>query len=168
MGFPRTAQTTYGTFRRSCKITCGFSKNKLEPTSVSLLSPECLYGIDNVVTNRFVTHMYYADNVVFAYKSLPNLLFGVLCLSGDQSHPVCATKNKPSCLLHLLDWFIGSCGFSTLERRPEFWVLHLGAHLGLGKPRTQYQPQREVSSAGIESMVSVVCLYSVSVPVRAQ
>ena len=23
----------------------------------------------------------------FAYKSLPNLLFGVLCLPGDQSHP---------------------------------------------------------------------------------
>ena len=30
-------------------------------------------------------------------KSLPNLLFGVLCLPGDQSHPVCATDNKPSC-----------------------------------------------------------------------
>ena len=29
-------------------------------------------------------------------KSLPNLLFGVLCLPGDQSHPVCATVNKPS------------------------------------------------------------------------
>ena len=27
-------------------------------------------------------------------------------------------------MLHLLDWFIGSCGFSSLERRPEFWVLH--------------------------------------------
>ena len=56
-------------------------------------------------------------------KSLPNLLFGVLCLPGDQSHPVCATDNKPSCMLHLLGWFIGSCGFSSLERRPEFWVL---------------------------------------------
>ena len=59
----------------------------------------------------------------FAYKSLPNLLFGVLCLPGDQSHPVCATDNKPSCALHLLGWFIGSRGFSCLERRPEFWVL---------------------------------------------
>ena len=39
-------------------------------------------------------------------KSLPNLLFGVLCLPGDQSHLVCATDNKPSCVLHLLDWFI--------------------------------------------------------------
>ena len=61
--------------------------------------------------------------VFFAYKSLPNLLFGVLCLPGDESHPVCATDNKPSCVLHLLDWFIGSCGFSSLERMPEFWVL---------------------------------------------
>ena len=56
-------------------------------------------------------------------KSSPNLLFGVLCLPGDQSHPVCATVNKPSFVLHLLGWFIGSRGFSSLERRPEFWVL---------------------------------------------
>ena len=26
-------------------------------------------------------------------------------------------------MLHLLGSFIGSCGFSSLERRPEFWVL---------------------------------------------
>ena len=66
-------------------------------------------------------------------KSLLNLLFGVLCLPGDQSHSICATDNKPSCALHhnkpscalhLLGWFIGSCSFSSLERRPEFWVLH--------------------------------------------
>ena len=44
--------------------------------------------------------------------------------------PACATDNKPSCVLHLLGWFIGSRGFSSLERRPEFWVLHdLGADL---------------------------------------
>ena len=96
-------------------------------------------------------------------KSSPNLLFGVLCLPGDQSHPVCATVratvNKPSCVLHLLDWFIGSRGFSSLERRPEFWVLHLGARLGSGKPRTQYPPQREVSPAGIE--IYVICCLSV-------
>ena len=59
----------------------------------------------------------------FAYKSFPNLLFGVLCLPGDQSHPVCETDNKASCMLHLLDWIIGSRGFPSLERRPEFWVL---------------------------------------------
>ena len=50
-------------------------------------------------------------------KSLPNLLFGVLCFPGDQSHPVCTTVNKPSCVLHLLGWLIGSRGFSTLKRR---------------------------------------------------
>ena len=60
---------------------------------------------------------------ILSIKSLPNLLFGVLCLPGDQSHPVCETVNKPSCVLHLLDWFIGSRGFSSLGRRPEFWVL---------------------------------------------
>ena len=56
-------------------------------------------------------------------KSLPNLLFVVLCFPGDQSHPVCATDNKPSCALHLLGSVIGSRDFSSLERRPEFWVL---------------------------------------------
>ena len=61
--------------------------------------------------------------VFLSIKSLPNLLSGVLCLPGDQSHPVWATVNKPSCVLHLLGWFIGSRGFSSLEQRPEFWVL---------------------------------------------
>ena len=42
--------------------------------------------------------------------------------------PVCAPDNKPSCALHLLGWFIGSCGFSSLERRPEFWVLQDNCH----------------------------------------
>ena len=61
--------------------------------------------------------------VFLSIKSLPNLLSGVLCLPGDQSHPVWATDNKPSCVLHLLGSFIGSRGFSSLEQRPEFWVL---------------------------------------------
>ena len=39
--------------------------------------------------------------------------------------PTCATDNKPSCVLHLLGWFIGSRGFCSLERMPEFWVLQL-------------------------------------------
>ena len=42
--------------------------------------------------------------------------------------PVCATDNKPSCVLHLLDWLSGSRGFSSLERRPEFWVLHYNSN----------------------------------------
>ena len=31
----------------------------------------------------------------FAYKSLPNLLFSVLCLPGDQSHPVVQPTINP-------------------------------------------------------------------------
>ena len=93
-------------------------------------------------------------------KSLPNLLFGVLCLPGDQSHRfVQPTINPLPSVLHLLGSFIGSRGFSSLERRPEFWVLHLGARPGSGKPRTQYQPQRVVSPAGIE--IYVICCLSV-------
>ena len=51
--------------------------------------------------------------------------FAVLCALPPRrsESPVCATDNKPSCMLHLLGWFIGSRGFSSLERRPEFWVL---------------------------------------------
>ena len=55
--FPKTAQTTYRTFCSSCKITCGFSRNELTQTSVSLLSPEYLHGMDDVVTSRFVIHI---------------------------------------------------------------------------------------------------------------
>ena len=104
----------------------------------------------------------------FAYKKLAQFAVRGALPPRRSVSPVCATDNKPSCVLHLLGWFIGSRGFSSLEQRPEFWILHLGAHPGSGKPWTQYQPQREVSPAGIESVVSVVCLYSVSVPVRAQ
>ena len=61
-------------------------------------------------------------------KSLPNLLFRVLCLPGDQSH-LFAQPTINSCVLHLLGWFIGSRGFSSLERRPEFWVLQQDFHI---------------------------------------
>ena len=59
----------------------------------------------------------------FAYKKLAQ--FAVRCALPPRrsESPVCKTDNKPSCVLHLLGWFIGSCGFSSLERRPEFWVL---------------------------------------------
>ena len=62
--------------------------------------------------------------MVFVYKKLAQ--FAVRCALPPRrsESPVCATDNKPSCALHLLGWFIGSCGFSSLERRPEFWVLH--------------------------------------------
>ena len=59
----------------------------------------------------------------FAYKKLAQ--FAVRCALPPRrsESPVCATDNKPSCVLRLLGWFIGSRGFSSLERRPEFWVL---------------------------------------------
>ena len=59
----------------------------------------------------------------FVYKKLAQ--FAVRCALPPRKSesPVCATDNKPSCMLHLLGWFIGSRGFSSLERRPEFWVL---------------------------------------------
>ena len=63
--------------------------------------------------------------MVFVYKKLAQ--FAVRCALPPRrsESPLCATDNKPSCVLHLLGWFIGSRGFSSLERKPEFWVLHL-------------------------------------------
>ena len=59
----------------------------------------------------------------FAYKKLAQ--FAVQCVLPPRrlESPVCTTDNKPSCVLHLLGWFIGSRSFSSLERRPEFWAL---------------------------------------------
>ena len=64
--------------------------------------------------------------MVFVYKKLAQ--FAVRCALPPRrsESPICATDNRPSCVLHLLGWFIGSCGFSSLERRPECWVLHSG------------------------------------------
>ena len=61
--------------------------------------------------------------MVFVYKKLAQ--FAVRCALPPRrsESPVCATVNKPSCALHLLGSFIGSRGFSSLARRPEFWVL---------------------------------------------
>ena len=97
--------------------------------------------------------------MVFVYKKVAQ--FAVRCALPPRrsESPVCATDNKPSCVLHLLGLFIGSRSFSSLERRPEFWVIHLRARPGSGKPRTQYQPQQEVSPAGIE--ICVICCLSV-------
>ena len=72
--------------------------------------------------------------VFLSIKSLPNLLFGCALPPRRSESPVCATDNKPYCALHLLGWFIGSRGFSSLERRPEFWVLQ-GGREGGGKDR---------------------------------
>ena len=63
--------------------------------------------------------------MVFVYKKLAQ--FAVRCALPPRrsESPVCATDNKPSCVLHLLGWFIVPRGFSSLERRPEFWVLYI-------------------------------------------
>ena len=59
----------------------------------------------------------------FAYKKLAQFALRCALPPRRSESPVCANDNKPSCVLHLLGWFIGSRGFSSLERRPEFWVL---------------------------------------------
>ena len=63
--------------------------------------------------------------MVFVYKKLAQ--FAVRCALSPRrlESPGCAANNKPSCLLHLLGSFIGSRGFSSLEQRPEFWVLQV-------------------------------------------
>ena len=60
----------------------------------------------------------------FVYKKLAQFTVRCALPPRRSESPVCATDNKPSCVLHLLGWLIGSHGFSSLERRPEFWVLH--------------------------------------------
>ena len=60
----------------------------------------------------------------FVYKKLAQFaVWGALPPRRSES-PGCAADNKPSCVLHLLGSFLGLCGFSSLEQRPEFWVLH--------------------------------------------
>ena len=61
--------------------------------------------------------------MVFVYKKLAQFAVRGALPPRRSESPVCATVNKPSCLLHLLGSFIGSRGFSSLEQRPEFWVL---------------------------------------------
>ena len=61
--------------------------------------------------------------MVFVYKKLAQFAVWSALPPRRSESPVCATDNKPSCVLHLLGWFIGSLGFSSLERRPEFRVL---------------------------------------------
>ena len=67
--------------------------------------------------------MKYADRMVFVYKKLAQFAVRGALPPRRSESPGCAADNKPSCVLHLLGWFIGSRGFSSLEQRPEFWVL---------------------------------------------
>ena len=61
---------------------------------------------------------------VFVYKKLAQFAVRGALPPRRSESPGCAADNKPSCALHLLGSFIGSRGFSSLEQRPEFWVLH--------------------------------------------
>ena len=60
----------------------------------------------------------------FVYKNLAQFAVRGALPPRRSESPGCAADNKPSCVLHLLGSFIGSRGFSSLEQRPEFWVLH--------------------------------------------
>ena len=59
----------------------------------------------------------------FVYKKLAQFAVRGALPPRRLESPGCAADNKPSCVLHLLGSFIGSRGFSSLEQRPEFWVL---------------------------------------------
>ena len=59
----------------------------------------------------------------FVYKKLAQFAVRGALPPRRSESPGCAADNKPSCMLHLLGSFIGSRGFSSLEQRPEFWVL---------------------------------------------
>ena len=59
----------------------------------------------------------------FVYKKLAQFAVRGALPPRRSESPGCAADNKPSCVLHLLGSFIGSRGFSSLEQRPEFWVL---------------------------------------------
>ena len=97
-------------------------------------------------------------------KSLPNLLFGVLCLPGDQSHPFAQPTINPLAVLHLLGWFIGSRSFSSLERRPEFWVLQLYlVSYSLHPPMLQ-QMTLFHSFIWFNTILLYICTTSLSIP----
>ena len=64
----------------------------------------------------------------FVYKKLAQFAVRGALPPRRSESPGCAADNKPSCVLHLLGSFIGSRGFSSLEQRPEFWVLQEQVH----------------------------------------
>ena len=61
----------------------------------------------------------------FVYKKLAQFAVRGALPPRRSESPGCAADSKPSCVLHLLGSFIGSRGFSSLEQRPEFWVLQM-------------------------------------------
>ena len=67
----------------------------------------------------------------FVYKKLAQFAVRGALPPRRSESPGCAADNKPSCVLHLLGSFIGSRGFSSLEQRPEFWVLQYSIYFYL-------------------------------------
>ena len=59
----------------------------------------------------------------FVYKKLAQFAVRGALPPRRSESPGYAADNKPSCALHLLGSCIGSRGFSSLEQKPEFWVL---------------------------------------------
>lgn len=56
--------------------------------------------------------------MVFTYKNLLELLFGVVLPLWRLETPGYVIVNKPSCYLHLLDWLVELWGFSPLDLHP--------------------------------------------------
>ena len=56
----------------------------------------------------------------FAYKSLPNLLFGVLCLPGDQSHPFVQPTINPLACCICWAGLLGRAVFPPWNEGPNF------------------------------------------------
>ena len=82
----------------------------------------------------------------------------MLCLPGDQSHLFAQPTLNP--LARCICWagLLGLAVFPPWNEGPNFGSYIWGARPGSGKPLTQYQPQREVSPAGIEIYV-ICCLF---------
>ena len=57
---------------------------------------------------------------ILSIKSLPNLLFGVLCLPGDQSHPFAQPTINP--LVRCICWagLLGRVAFPPWNEGPNF------------------------------------------------
>ena len=58
--------------------------------------------------------------MVFVYKKLAQFAVRRALPPRRSESPFCATNNKPSCVLHLLGWFIGSRDFSSWNEGPNF------------------------------------------------
>ena len=76
---------------------------------------------------------------LFAHKSLPNLLFGVLCLPGDQSHPFAQPTINPLACCICWAGLLGRVVFGTRD---------LGTFLGT-----------KARILGLTIIIWIVCMY---------